>query len=49
MGTMAYDITHYQPVLFAAESFPRMVDELGAFFNAFDDDTYERLAREAAA
>jgi phenylalanine-4-hydroxylase len=32
MGTLDYDITRYQPVLFAAESFDRMVDDLTAFF-----------------
>lgn len=36
MGTMTYDITRYQPVLFAAESFESMVDELGRFFDTFD-------------
>jgi phenylalanine-4-hydroxylase len=49
MGTLAYDITHYQPVLFAASSLPRMVDELGEFFNTFDDDAYERIMKEVAA
>ena len=49
MGTIDYDITHYQPVLFAAESMPHMVDEVGSFFAAFDDDTPARLARERAA
>jgi phenylalanine-4-hydroxylase len=34
MGTLDYDITHYQPVLFAAESFDHMVEELGSFFNS---------------
>jgi phenylalanine-4-hydroxylase len=38
MGTLDYDITHYQPVLFAAESFERMVDDLGTFFAGYDDD-----------
>ena len=32
MSTLDYDITHYQPVLFAATSFDRMVDDLSAFF-----------------
>lgn len=47
MGTIDYDITHYQPVLFTAESYERLVDELGGFFAAFDDDTPARLARAA--
>jgi phenylalanine-4-hydroxylase len=49
MGTLAYDITHYQPVLFGAASLPRMVDDLGDFFDMFDDDAYERIMQEAAA
>jgi phenylalanine-4-hydroxylase len=35
MGTFAYDITHYQPVLFAATSFEDMERDLGAFFDTF--------------
>jgi phenylalanine-4-hydroxylase len=42
MGTLGYDITHYQPVLFAAESFDRMVDDLGAFFAGYDDADHDR-------
>jgi len=34
MGGQDYDITRYQPILFAAESFDRMVDDLGAWFRA---------------
>jgi phenylalanine-4-hydroxylase len=30
MGRLAYDITHYQPVLFAADSFDHLVTELTA-------------------
>ena len=41
MGSTSYDITTYQPVLFAARSFAFMVDQLGAFFETFDDDGYE--------
>ena len=36
MGTLAYDITHYQPVLFAAESFTTMERDLGCFFDTFE-------------
>lgn len=43
MATIDYDITHYQPVLFAAESFSHMVDEVSAFFAACDDETPTRL------
>ncbi len=45
MGTTDYDITRYQPVLFAAPSFPEMVDRLGEFFASYDDDTFHRLTR----
>ena len=43
MGTLDYDITHYQPVLFEAASFEQMVGDLLEFFAAYDDDTYGRL------
>jgi phenylalanine-4-hydroxylase len=43
MGTLGYDITRYQPVLFAAASFERMVADLTAFFAGYDDDTPARL------
>ena len=49
MGTIDYDITHYQPVLFAADSLDHMVDSVGAFFAEFTDDTPARLEREHAA
>ncbi|TIC79612.1 phenylalanine 4-monooxygenase [Nocardioides sp. GY 10113] len=39
MATIDYDITHYQPVLFAAESFSHMVDAVGGFFDECTDDT----------
>src|SRR5215510_5773981 len=35
MGTLDYDITRYQPVLFAAASFDQMVTDLGDFFAAY--------------
>ena len=44
MGSMAYDITHYQPVLFAAESFDHAVEELSRFFARYDDEAFGRLA-----
>ncbi len=43
MGTTAYDITQYQPLLFAARSFAHAVDTLSDFFAGYDDDTYDRL------
>jgi phenylalanine-4-hydroxylase len=46
MGTLEYDITKYQPVLYSAESMGHLVDEVGAFFDGFDDDAPERLKGE---
>lgn len=48
MGTVAYDITRYQPVLFAARSMDHLVDALAGFFSTYDDDVHARLLREAA-
>jgi phenylalanine-4-hydroxylase len=42
MGTLEYDITHYQPVLFAAVSFEQMVDDLSRFFTRYDDEDHRR-------
>jgi phenylalanine-4-hydroxylase len=49
MGTIDYDITHYQPVLFAAKSKAHLVDQLAAFFAGFSDETPQRLARAEAS
>jgi phenylalanine-4-hydroxylase len=35
MGTLDYDITRYQPVLFAASSFSHMVDVVSEFFEGY--------------
>lgn len=43
MATVDYDITHYQQVLFAAESFAHMVDVVGGFFTECTDETAERM------
>ena len=43
MATQDYDITHYQPVLFAATSFEQMLADLHAFFSSYDDKACERL------
>jgi phenylalanine-4-hydroxylase len=43
MGRQAYDITTYQPVVFAAPSFEQGVAELTEFFESYDDDSYERI------
>jgi phenylalanine-4-hydroxylase len=45
MGQLSYDITHYQPILFGANSLSELVSDLGAFFRKFDDALYvERYA-----
>jgi phenylalanine-4-hydroxylase len=44
MGTIEYDITKYQPVLYAAESMDHIVEAVGGFFATADDDTPARLA-----
>jgi len=43
MGKLDYDITRYQPVLFAASSFGEVVDVAGSFFESFDDEQAEKL------
>ncbi|MEA2322734.1 MAG: phenylalanine-4-hydroxylase, partial [Solirubrobacteraceae bacterium] len=43
MGTIAYDITRYQPVLYAAESMEHLIETVGWFFATADDDTPARL------
>ena len=35
MGTLEYDITHFQPVLFAAPSWSQLVDRLAEFFETY--------------
>jgi phenylalanine-4-hydroxylase len=49
MGTLNYDITAYQPVLFRAESLDHLEDVVGAFFAVVDDDLAARLRAEATA
>jgi phenylalanine-4-hydroxylase len=47
MGSLAYDITHYQSTLFCASSFGDLVSGLRGFFEEFDESTYrERYARD---
>jgi phenylalanine-4-hydroxylase len=43
MGTTAYDITVYQPLLFAGRSMAHVVDELSSFLSTYDDDRYLEL------
>jgi phenylalanine-4-hydroxylase len=44
MGVQDYDITHYQPILFAAESFDHLEDVVGGFFRDATDDLCAKLA-----
>jgi phenylalanine-4-hydroxylase len=48
MGDQSYDITRYQPVLFAADSVDALTDELGEFLDHYDDDAYARYTRRVA-
>ncbi|HKH16331.1 MAG TPA: phenylalanine 4-monooxygenase [Solirubrobacteraceae bacterium] len=48
MATLEYDITHYQPILFACEGMTELTERVGGFFAGFDDDTPERLAHESS-
>jgi phenylalanine-4-hydroxylase len=43
MATLDYDITRYQPVLFAADSFAHAHEVLATFFATWDDDEMARL------
>ena len=40
MGTTDYDITVYQPVLYAGRSVDHVVDQLGTFLSTYDDDAF---------
>jgi phenylalanine-4-hydroxylase len=48
MGTADYDITHYQPVLYRAESVAEIESVVGGFFDTCTDDSIEELRREHA-
>ena len=48
MGTLNYDITAYQPVLFRAESLDHLEDVVGHFFATVDDDLAARLRAESS-
>ena len=43
MGVQKYDITHYQPILFAADGIEHLLDVVGGFFAGCDDDSPARL------
>ncbi len=46
MGTADYDITHYQPVLYIAESIAQVVEVVGGFFETCTDESIEEMSRE---
>jgi phenylalanine-4-hydroxylase len=48
MGVQDYDITKYQPILFAADGMEQLMDVLGGFFAECDDDSPARLAGYSA-
>jgi phenylalanine-4-hydroxylase len=48
MGTVDYDITHYQPVLYRAESVDEVTEVVGGFFETCTDESIEELRRAAA-
>ena len=49
MGVQTYDIGHYQPVLFAADSWAQVQDVVGGFFADVDDDQVAALPPPGAA
>ena len=49
MGTLNYDITAYQPVLFEAQSMDQLEGVVGTFFETVDDDLAARMRAEAHA
>ncbi len=46
MGTADYDITHYQPVLYRAESLDEVREVVGGFFRTCTDESIEEMRRE---
>jgi phenylalanine-4-hydroxylase len=45
MGTVDYDITHYQPVLYRAESLDEVREVVGGFFRDCSDDSIAAMRR----
>ena len=48
MGVQTYDITHYQPLLFCADSFEHVEDVVGEFFATVDDERVAELTAHPA-
>lgn len=49
MGTLVYDITKYQPILFAADGVGQLMEVVGGFFAECDDDAPAKLGVAAHA
>jgi phenylalanine-4-hydroxylase len=49
MGTADYDITHYQPVLYRAESLEEVREVVGGFFRTCSDESITEMRERAAA
>jgi phenylalanine-4-hydroxylase len=47
MGTIAYDIDHYQPVLFAGDSLDHVLDVVGGFFASATENSIDALLAHA--
>ena len=48
MGAQAYDITKYQPVLYAADSIDELTGEMSRFLDSYDDEAFIRYTRKVA-
>jgi phenylalanine-4-hydroxylase len=48
MGVLKYDVTRYQPILFAADGVEQLLDVVGGFFAGCDDDSPARLGAMAS-
>ena len=46
MGTVDYDITHYQPVLYLAESVDEVIETVGGFFRTCTDESIKEMRSE---
>jgi phenylalanine-4-hydroxylase len=49
MGVRDYDITQYQPILYAADGIDHLLDVVGGFFAQCDDDTPARFGAAVSA
>ena len=47
MATLAYDISHYQPILVACDGMSELTDRVAGFFAEVDDESAARLGRKA--